>query len=429
VESVGFPSEGTVSMADEDVFIFLSYAHDDDLATGASEDEVGFVTFLNKMLELKLQDLGATRAKIWIDRRRISDGDLFDDVINDGLRKADLLVVVMSPNWMQRPYCREELEAFADLCKKSGIVNVHERIVVVGKGHVDRRKRPFDLQGQEGFLFYSRDDTNGVRDVTPFFDRGKATAQYYDQRDRLATFLKKQVDRIAEGSAVKFVRGPQKSTDAWNGRVVYLAKPAIDMTNAYDRLKAELQSRGYGVVPDSEIHVNSDAAAHIDAALATADVSVHLLGERRGFLPESGELPIVSLQLARARQRETEKTKGGFRRIIWAPKNLDEGRPPSESVEVRDLFEVLARFDEPISSDAVGGDTFTKFVQFLTQYLAEAPAPSLRGNSLTFKTMSVHPAVFPQRRAITYLTRGQTSVIPTGKRMSTAFVARRGGEA
>src|SRR5580704_15927533 len=117
------------SMADEDVFIFLSYAHDDDLATGASEDEVGFVTFLNKMLELKLRDLGATRAKIWIDRRRISDGDLFDDVIDDGLRKADLLVVVMSPNWMQRPYCRKELEAFADLCKNSGVANVQERMV------------------------------------------------------------------------------------------------------------------------------------------------------------------------------------------------------------------------------------------------------------------------------------------------------------
>ena len=82
------------------------------------------------MLELKLRDLGATRAKIWIDRKRISDGDLFDGAIDDGLRKAELLLVVMSPNWMQRPYCRKELEAFADLRKKSGVANVagaHDR--------------------------------------------------------------------------------------------------------------------------------------------------------------------------------------------------------------------------------------------------------------------------------------------------------------
>jgi len=39
------------SMADEDVCIFLSYAHDDDLTMSSSEDETGFVTFLNKKLE------------------------------------------------------------------------------------------------------------------------------------------------------------------------------------------------------------------------------------------------------------------------------------------------------------------------------------------------------------------------------------------
>jgi len=184
-------------MADEGVLIFLSYAHDDDLALAASDNEPGFVTFLYQMLQLKLRDLGATRAKIWLDRRRVSDGDQFDDVIDDGLKKAELLVVVMSANWMQRPYCRKELEAFADLHKKSGLANVQERMIVVGKGHVDRLKRPFELQGQEGFLFYARDETNGVSEVTPFFNRGKANDKFYDVRDRLAEFLQKRVDRIA----------------------------------------------------------------------------------------------------------------------------------------------------------------------------------------------------------------------------------------
>ena len=76
-------------MASEDVRIFLSYAHDDDLTTSASEDEVGFVTFLYRMLDVKLRDLGATSAKIWLDRRRVSDGDLFDDVIDEGLEKRN----------------------------------------------------------------------------------------------------------------------------------------------------------------------------------------------------------------------------------------------------------------------------------------------------------------------------------------------------
>ena len=65
-------------MAADDVWIFLSYAHDDDLPTGDSEEEEGFVTFLHRMLEAKLRDLGANRAKLWRDHKRFSNGDPYD---------------------------------------------------------------------------------------------------------------------------------------------------------------------------------------------------------------------------------------------------------------------------------------------------------------------------------------------------------------
>ncbi len=363
-------------MADEDVFIFLSYAHDDDLATGASEDEVGFVTFLNKMLELKLRDLGATRAKIWIDRRRISDGDLFDDVIDDGLRKADLLVVVMSPNWMQRPYCRKELEAFADLCKNSGIANVQERMVVVGKGHVDRLKRPFDLRGQEGFLFYARDESNGVSDVTPFFNRGKVVNQFYDRRDQLAVFLQKRVDRIAEGAATGTTLSPQQPIAMRNGRTVYLSKPATDMKEAYARLAFELQGKGFTVVPDVSVDLPNDASAVavVKDALSKAEASVHLVGEKAGFAPE-GLDPVVKLQLALAREKSLEAahpTQRVFRRIVWAPKILDPGDASAAATTAeRDPMQALERCDEQVAADKIDGDILSKFVEYLFQYLAE----------------------------------------------------------
>jgi hypothetical protein len=60
---------------DQDVWIFVSYAHDDDLQLSASKEEKGFVTFFTEMLKAKLRDLGVARAKIWIDRQRISDAD------------------------------------------------------------------------------------------------------------------------------------------------------------------------------------------------------------------------------------------------------------------------------------------------------------------------------------------------------------------
>lgn len=378
------------SMADEDVFIFLSYAHDDDLATGASEDEGGFVTFLNKMLEVKLRDLGVTRAKIWIDRKRVSDGDLFDGAIDDGLRKAELLLVVMSPNWMQRPYCRKELEAFVDLRKKSSLTNVQERVIVVGKGHVDRLKRPFDLQGQEGFLFYARDESNGVKDVTPFYNRGKTVDQFYERRDRLAIFLQKRIDLIASGGALGTLLAKQQPIVLPNGRTVYLSKPASDMREAYSRLAFELQGKGFTVVPNVTADLPNDATALaiVNEALAQAEASVHLIGERPGFAPE-GLDPIVKLQLAQAREKSLQSVDPSqrvFRRIIWAPKLLDVGESAPGAVAERDPLRALEQRDKQIGADKIDGDILSKFVEYLFQYLAEtAPRPvatAAAGNKL-----------------------------------------------
>jgi hypothetical protein len=367
-------------MADEDVLIFLSYAHDDDLTTSASQDEAGFVSFLYQMLQVKLRDLGATRAKIWIDRRRVSGGDQFDDVIDDGLNRAGLLIVVMSNNWMQRPYCRKELEAFADLCKKRGVSNVHERMIVVGKGHVDRLKRPFELQGQEGFLLYARDETNGVADVAPFFNRGKANDKYYDVRDQLATFLQRRVDHIAEGARSETTPSQDRPIAALNGRTVYLAKPASDMKEAYARLAFELQGKGFSVVPDATIDLPSDSSAlkMVNDALAKAEASVHLLGERPGFAPE-GLDPIVKLQLALAREKavqSADQSQRGFRRIVWAPKLVDAGGASGDAVKGREPLDALAGFDQQFPTDKISGDILGKFIEFLFQYLTET-APRL----------------------------------------------------
>jgi hypothetical protein len=361
-------------MADEDVCVFLSYAHNDDLVTGASKAELGFVSFFRQMLDVQLRYLGATRVKLWMDRRRVSDGDQFDDVIDEGLRQAQLLVVVMSPNWMQRPYCRKELEAFTNLRMKAGLANVRERLIVVGKGHVDRLKRPFDLQGQEGFLFYSRDESNNVAEVTPFFNRGEASDKFYEVRDKLAGFLQNRVDLIAQGKALGSALPATQPIVAPNGRTVYLAKPASDMKAAYQRLAIELQGKGYSVVPDPSVDVPSDTAAlgAVKDALAKAEISVHLVGEGPGFAPE-GLDPIVKMQLALAREQASAASgERVFRRLVWAPKVLGAGDPGAAPTNDRDdPLRTLAKFDAQTATDKIDGEILSKFVEFLFQYLAD----------------------------------------------------------
>jgi TIR domain-containing protein len=377
----------------DDVIIFMSYAHDDDLILSPDPDEPGFVSFLDQQLRLKLRDLGARQAKVWRDRRRISQGDQFADIIDDGLSQAELLVVVMSPNWMQRPYCRKEFETFLSLRKAAGVTNPATRMLVVGKGYVDRIARPPELQGQEGFLFYSRDDENDVGAITPFFNRGKCNDRFYAELDDLAGGLHTRVAQILSGAPTPPQTIQQTAPIVTpNGRTVFLAKPASDMKAAYVRLVTELQGKGFNVAPDPSADAPSDKSpeAVVTDALSSAEVFVHLVGDSGGFAPEGlGNIVTLQLALARAKAAQAEGAVGQklTRRIVWAPKILDGGgaTPNGPAVE-RDPLKSLERFDQQIATDKIDGDILSKFIEFLFQYLTEtAPKPvvtAAAGNKL-----------------------------------------------
>jgi TIR domain-containing protein len=368
-------------VSDLDVWIFLSYAHDDDLPTGDSEDEEGFVTYLHRKLETKLRELGASEAKLWRDHKRFSNGDPYDVEIEDALKKSALLMIVMSKNWINRPYCKKELDEFIRMRRANGISNVEERIVVVGKRFVPKNDRPAPLNLQVGFDFYQRDDQDDVSPEREFFNLGKPldNTPYFQVRDELARHLQRRVERIAAGAGTGTTLPADAKIALDNGRIIYLSKPAADMEQAYSRLALELQGRGYRVVPDVSSGIPSAGArAYIDAALNKAELSVHLVGEKRGFAPDDDDTPepIVKLQLMRARERSMtanpDREVASFRRVVWAPKALEASEPAGASaVADRDPIQVLARFDQQCASDMIVGDVINKFIESLLQHLAE----------------------------------------------------------
>ena len=334
-------------MASDDVVIFISYAHDDDLILSQDPNETGFVACLDQQLRLKLRDLGVQQANVWRDRRRISQGDQFNDIIDDGLKNAELLIVVMSPNWIQRPYCRKEFDSFLALRKAAGVANPAARALLVGKGYVEWKERPPELQGQDGFLFYARDVQDDVNAVTPFFNRGKCDGRFYKEVDALAADLQQRVSRIEAGAAAAPAPTNAAPIVAPNGRTVFLSKPASDMKAAYGRLVNELRGKGFTVAPDPDADPPDDAgaAAFFGDALGKSEAFVHLVGDKPGFAP-AGLDPLVKLQLALARghaaQAEGRATDRLKRRIVWAPKVLDDGgAAPAGPVAERDPLQAL----------------------------------------------------------------------------------------
>jgi TIR domain len=347
--------------------IFISYARDDDLPPPDKPDGKGFVTFLHEWVGYEFRDLGPERPKIWRDTKRISDGAQFTPEIEDALKQASILLVVLSPNWMASTWCKRELDTFATLHGPDGL---RERIIVVGKRYIDPDKRPSLLQGQSGYAFFARsEDPEEIAGDLEFFARGGVQDnRYWDRLKALAAYLLNR--RILP---------PQQPMYPPTGRTIYVAKPASDMRAGYDRIVAELVGKGHTVVPDpaTDIPLNS-AVAVVDAALSDAEIAVHLVGERGGDTPE-GQLPMVSLQLGRSAAKEA-KDGAKFHRLIWAPGLWTI--PPDANSPAREItrhpVDVLTKFDRQLPTDKIEGDSLSKFVDFLNQHLvAITPLKSL----------------------------------------------------
>jgi hypothetical protein len=367
-------------VSESPVQIFISYARNDNALPPDVLDKKGFVTTLHEQLNYSFRTFGEPRPKIWRDTGQIDRGDQFDQKIADAINASAVLLVVLSPNWLSSSYCRSELTAFCERWK-SDPDTLRERIIVVGKRHVPDDRRPSLLQGQVGYQFYALDDPDEVDPEREYFERGMIRDdRYHDRLGSLAKMLRRRAERY--GAAEREGPGPIRiepvAPASKSGRTIFLAKPANDMRAAYDRLVIELRGAGHEVVPDPAKEmpdVDTVAERFVEEALARADASIHLLGEKPGIAPDGGE-PIVKFQLARASAAWAARSIGGsegrFLRIVWAPKVLDSPGSNGAADATRNPLEVLARFDRHVPGDMIEGDTLSNFVQSVGQRLARA---------------------------------------------------------
>jgi TIR domain len=346
--------------------IFVSYARNDDLPPLDGEGK-GFVTTLLRHLEFHFTSFGEPTPVVWRDKRAIARSDQFDPIIEKGINDSQLLLVVLSNNWIHREFCRKELELFHQRWCKEGEDAVKGRIFVVGKNHIEPAARPPLLQGQEGYLYYAKDEDNPDR-FREFFVRGKAREEFHDVTEELAEQIWRRVcdqEQVPQRESA----GPAWTPISSSGRKIYLAKPAADMRAAYTRLVDELRQRGYVVqpAPDTDVPADGSAKEFIRSALEGTELSIHLLGEKAGWAPEDCE-PIVPLQLKMAADAQS-------RRIIWAPRIVVDEHGQTPEGATRDPFAVLAKFDRKLDNDTVDGSELSAFVQFVIQHLDKNTPP------------------------------------------------------
>jgi len=377
---------GVGVVADEPVRIFMSYARKDDCAPPERPDAPGFVTSLHRQLEFEFTKLGPPSPQIWWDDA-VEDGELFNPKIQAAIEQSSLFLVVLSRNWLHRPYCLKELELFRQIWYRETEFHVEHRVVVVRLNLVDESKCPSLVTGQVGYRFYKFSGPEAPGEEILFFDRGEIQEPAYMKAAKeLGKFLWTRASQLGRRGppTPPPSRPPENETPKPPaiGRTVYLAKPGLDLRQAYHRIAEDLSRNGFDVRlrEEEDIPCDDSAGTVIDRAIGASEISIHLLGNDPGFAPAGCEHRIVQLQLSRARLRAENAIQtadgAGFRRIIWAPKVLDGATAPDQKGVARDPLDELNKLDRFVDTDKIDGRSLSDFLIFLKQNLrTEAPPP------------------------------------------------------
>ena len=114
--------------------IFISYAHNDNLAVNA----VCWVERLHENLENRLPQLLGKRPAIWRDRR-LDSADLIDGQLDARINTSAILLAILSPSYFESKWCAWERKKFIESAERRGggpQGNLHQDRDIRGAQHV-----------------------------------------------------------------------------------------------------------------------------------------------------------------------------------------------------------------------------------------------------------------------------------------------------
>ena len=299
--------------------VFISYAHIDDQAL--TEGQKGWITQFHRILEVRLGQLLGEKPRIWRDLK-IQGNDVFDDKIITAFKDAKVMVSIMSPRYMKSEWCLRELNEFYKSATEDGGIKVGEkaRIFKVIKTPIDPRdipdKLPPILESIIGFEFFDFDsDTGRLSEYDETFGE-QARQNYFSRIYDLAYEICDLLKNYHRDDAT-VLPAVESNVDAMT---IYLAATASDVQSERDRIRRELVERGHRVLPENHLPlVGPELEEQLRKLLPKCDLSIHMVGNRYGMIPEEATSSVADLQ----NQIAAEFSKqNGLERVIWMPRGL-----------------------------------------------------------------------------------------------------------
>ena len=300
--------------------IFISYAHIDD--ESLIEGQKGWISEFHRALEIRLAQLLGRRPVIWRDPA-LQGNHIFDKQIVDQFNQVAVMISILTPRYVKSEWCVREANEFYDCCNNNiGFsINNQARIFKVIKTPVKVEQHPEKIQNILGYEFYNTDPHTGrIKELAQVF--GQQTEKlYWEKLDDLANDLAGFLDGLETAGAGK-TNQPSIGPNITN---VYLAESSYETKEFRDSLRRELQDGGYNIYPDKQLPLVAPSLVEdVSAFLKETKLSIHLIGENYGIVPEGTQKSIIELQ-----NEIAAAASGGSKsleRLIWIP----EGNAPKE---------------------------------------------------------------------------------------------------
>jgi TIR domain-containing protein len=360
---------------------FISYAHLDNVEL--VEGRKGWVANLHRALEVRVAQLLGKPPHIWRDPK-LSGNDMFAETLVDHLKRAAILITIISPRYLKSEWTLRELNEFWHAAEAQGGIHVRNkaRVFKVLKTPVSLDRTPAELRTLIGYEFFKVDpETGKIRELDEIFGPD-AHRDFWIRLDDLAHDICDLLEAMEGGngndaSPPQTVAAPVPPRPSTTPGAIFLA----ETTNALkEQLKRDLRQHGYIVLPDHMLpHVAEEARAAIREDLSRCRMSIHLIGKNYSVVPEGGVESLIEIQHELATERAQH---GEFSRLLWIPSGQKVDDERQQKVVER------LRLDPRIKENADLLETFFEDLRSLMQEWltrertpAAAPAAAAAGGA------------------------------------------------
>ncbi len=297
--------------------LFISYTHLDNKPL--SKEEEGWISRFHYSLNVRLGQLLGREPKIWRDAK-LQGNDEFSEEIKSKLHKTKALLAVLSPRYLESEFCMDELRRFLKAAETNNGVCIgnKSRIFKMVKTYVPYEQHPDEIRGLKGYQFCELDEKDRPQEFNP--EKGSGyEKKFWKRLDEMAwdiCELIKEFDQSVESGAEYGAELP--------GKTVYLAETTSDLNEERENIQRELTLQGYTIVPDRPLPYLLKDGNFKDCVreyLKRCKLSIHLIGNRYGLVPEGEERSIVELQNELAAEL---CQNGQLTRLIWIPPDLEK---------------------------------------------------------------------------------------------------------